>query len=113
MPMRWSLPLAFTLTLAACANAPQSSAPEPAAAPVAAAPASPVLDSGLFLQNFDKSVRAQDDFYRFVNGTWLARTEIPADKNNYGSFGILQDESEKNLHAIAEEAARPRAATRS
>jgi putative endopeptidase len=109
MPMRWSLPLAFTLTLAACANAPQSSAPAPAAAPVPAAPASPVLDSGLFLQNFDKSVRAQDDFYRFVNGTWLTRTEIPADKNNYGSFGILQDEAEKNLQAIAEEAARANA----
>ncbi|HWJ05952.1 MAG TPA: M13-type metalloendopeptidase [Steroidobacteraceae bacterium] len=106
MSMRWSLPLAFTLTLAACANAPQPSEPAPAPAPVAQAPAKPVLGSGIFLQNFDKSVRAQDDFYRFVNGTWLAQTEIPADKNNYGSFGILQDEAEKNLHAIAEEAAK-------
>jgi putative endopeptidase len=107
MPMRWSLPLAFALTLAACANAPTS--PEPAPAPAAPPPAAPTLASGLLLQNFDRSVRPQDDFYRFVNGTWLAKTEIPADKNNYGSFGILQDEAEKNLHVIAEEAAKANA----
>jgi putative endopeptidase len=110
MSMRWSLPFALALTLAACANSPQSPQAAPAAPePVAAAPAQPTLGSGLRLPNFDRSVRPQDDFYRFVNGTWLAKTEIPADKNNYGSFVVLQDEAEKNLRAIAEEAAKARA----
>ncbi len=105
MQMRWSLPLALTLTLAACANSPK--APETVAAPAAAveAPAAPALTSGLILGNFDKSVRPQDDLYRFVNGAWLARTEIPADKSNYGSFTMLADGAEANLRIIADEAA--------
>jgi predicted metalloendopeptidase len=105
MQMRWSLPLAFSVALAACANPPK--APEPVAVPPAAAeaPAAPALSSGLFLENFDKAVRPQDDLYRFVNGTWLARTEIPADKSNYGTFTKLQDDAEADLRVIVEEAA--------
>ncbi|MCE3284842.1 MAG: family peptidase [Steroidobacteraceae bacterium] len=107
MSMRWPLPLALSLTLAACAGAPEQSEPAPVgtSARVAAEPAAPALTSGIDLANFDREVRPQDDFYRFVNGAWLAKTEIPADKNNYGAFTILQDEAEKNLHAIVEEAA--------
>ncbi|MGB7739257.1 MAG: M13-type metalloendopeptidase [Steroidobacteraceae bacterium] len=111
MQFRWSLPVALTITLAACAT---PRAPEPPAAPavpaVAAAPATPALRSGLFLQNFDRAVRPQDDFYRFVNGTWLKNTEIPADKSNYGAFTLLADEAEKNLRVIVEEAAAASAA---
>ena len=111
MQFRWSLPIALTITLAACAT---PKAPEPPAAPaapaVAAVPAAPALTSGLFLQNFDRSVRPQDDFYRFVNGTWLKNTEIPADKSNYGAFTLLADEAEKNLRVIVEEAATANAA---
>ncbi len=111
MQFRWSLLLALTFTLAAWAT-PQ--APEPPAAPaapaVAAVPAMPALSSGLFLQHFDRTVRPQDDFYRFVNGTWLKNTEIPADKSNYGAFTLLADEAEKNLRVIVEEAATANAA---
>ncbi len=110
MHMHWSLPLALTLALSACANPPPAPRAEPPAA-ATGAPAAPTVASGLLLQNFDRSVRPQDDFYRFVNGTWLAKTEIPADKNNYGAFGILQDEADKNLRVIAEEAADAGAAT--
>jgi putative endopeptidase len=104
--MRWTLPLALTLTLVACANPPKTPEPAGVAPPAAAEPAAPTLASGIDLENFDRSVRPQDDFYRYVNGTWLAKTEIPADKNNYGAFTVLQDEAEKNLHVIAEEAAK-------
>ncbi|MGL6222793.1 MAG: peptidase M13, partial [Steroidobacteraceae bacterium] len=109
MQFRWSLPVALMFTLAAWAT-PQ--APEPPAAPAApaAAPATPALSSGLLLQNFDRTVRPQDDFYRFVNGTWLKNTEIPADKSNYGAFTLLADEAEKNLRVIVEEAATAKAA---
>lgn len=63
-------------------------------------------ESGIDLQNFDHSVRPQDDFYRYVNGKWLDTVEIPADKSNYGSFIALSDQSEKDLRTIIEEAAR-------
>ena len=62
--------------------------------------------SGIDLDNFDKSVRPQDDFFEFVNGQWLKTTEMPADKSTYGAFVQLIDESEKNLRAIIEEAAK-------
>ena len=101
--MRWSFPLACVVTLSACAGAPPQPAPEAAAVP-AAGPAADVRPSGLLLANFDRSVRPQDDLYRHVNGAWLARTEIPADKSSYGSFIRLQDEVETNLKAIVEEA---------
>ncbi len=88
--MRWSLPLAFLLTCAAQAATP---------------PVPPARVSGITLANFDRSVRPQDDLYRFVNGTWLEKTPIPADRSNYGTFSILQDNVERNLRAIAEGAA--------
>ena len=53
----------------------------------------------------DPSVRPQDDFFRHVNGGWLASTEIPADKPAEGTFYLLRDKSESNLRAIIEAAA--------
>jgi predicted metalloendopeptidase len=107
MKIRWSLPLALPAALALSLGAHAGSkAPELAAAPAAAtAPAAPAQGSGVLLQNFDRTVRPQDDLYRFVNGTWLKNTAIPADKSNYGSFTILSDGAENNLRAIVEEAA--------
>ncbi|HEX6588339.1 MAG TPA: M13 family metallopeptidase [Longimicrobiales bacterium] len=58
----------------------------------------------------DRSVRPQDDFYRFVNGTWLETTEIPADRSNHGTFSELADRAEIALRAIVEEAAADRSA---
>ena len=62
--------------------------------------------SGIDLSAFDKSVRPQDDAFKHVNGTWLAKTEIPADKSSYGTFDMLVDKSQDDLRAIAEEAAK-------
>jgi len=67
--------------------------------------AAPALGSGIDASGFDTSVRPQDDFFRHVNGGWIAKTEIPADKSNYGSFTILADNAERDLRAIIEEAA--------
>ena len=69
-----------------------------------------ILKSGVYLQNLDKSVRPQDDFYRHINGGWLAATQIPADKSNYGTFTKLQDDAEHDLRDILEEAAGSKAA---
>jgi putative endopeptidase len=67
---------------------------------VTARRASPV--SGIDMATFDKTIRPQDDFYRYVNGKWLDRTPIPADKASYGSFDILFDKTETDLRAIVE-----------
>jgi predicted metalloendopeptidase len=107
MKFRWSLPLALALTTLAAQAASVTPAPSAAAAqPAVAAPT-----SGLFLNNFDRSVRPQDDMYRFVNGAWLKNTEIPADRSNYGAFTLLSDEAEQNLRIIVEEGAAANAPT--
>ncbi|UCH09706.1 MAG: hypothetical protein JSU61_10860 [Fidelibacterota bacterium] len=64
-----------------------------------------MASSGIDLENFDTTYRPQDDFFRYVNGAWLAKTEIPADRSNYGSFTVLLEESQENLRAIIEESA--------
>lgn len=61
--------------------------------------------SGIDASGFDDKVRPQDDFFRYVNGGWLARTEIPPDRARYGSFVILTDKSEAALREIIEAAA--------
>ena len=55
--------------------------------------------------NMDRAVRPQDDFYRHVNGTWLATHTIPADRPMDGAFHALRDASEKYARAIAQDAA--------
>jgi putative endopeptidase len=62
------------------------------------------LPSGISLDELDPTVRPQDDLYRHVNGQWLARTEIPADKARWGSFHMLAEEAEKAVQAIILEA---------
>ena len=63
------------------------------------------VPSGLDLAGFDRSVRPQDDLYRFGGGTWLRNTPIPADKSNYGTFTELADEAEAAIRDLIEELA--------
>jgi putative endopeptidase len=60
--------------------------------------------SGIEVADLSDEVRAQDDLFRFVNGRWFDRTEIPADKATYNSFVILFEEAEKAVRAIVEQA---------
>lgn len=54
---------------------------------------------------FDHAVRPQDDFYQFVNGTWLKNVQIPADAARWGAFDELRERNWEALHRIAERAA--------
>ncbi|WP_444959318.1 M13 family metallopeptidase [Microbulbifer sp. ZKSA002] len=62
------------------------------------------LSSGIDLGAMDTSVRPQDDFFAYVNGTWLKNTEIPADKSRWGGFSILRDQSTEQVKALIMEA---------
>ena len=46
----------------------------------------PAKIPGINVSLMDKSVRPQDDFFNFVNGDWLKKTEIPSQQNRWGSF---------------------------
>jgi len=62
----------------------------------------PGIDTSLM----DKSVSPKDDFFKFVNGTWLKNTEIPADKTRWGSFDELRQNTDKDALSILKEAAK-------
>jgi len=76
-----------------------------------AEPAANAPRSGIELANLDRSVRPQDDFYRYVNGTWLKNTPIPADKPYWAPFAKLRDDTDAQVREIIEQAARERGAT--
>jgi predicted metalloendopeptidase len=61
------------------------------------------VTSGLDRSSFDASIRPQDDLYRYVNGGWLARTDIPPDRVSYGAFTELTEKAETDLRAVIEE----------
>jgi putative endopeptidase len=96
--MKCAVLIAICLGAAACMTPA-----EPAAVKAA--------ESGLDPESFDREVRPQDDLFRHVNGGWLARTEIPADKASYGAFDILFDKAQADLRTIVEEAAKSKART--
>ncbi|MCH2115261.1 MAG: peptidase M13 [Pirellulales bacterium] len=62
------------------------------------------LESGIDAKGIDASVRVQDNLFQYANGEWLKHTQIPADKSNYGAFGILHDEAQANIREIVAEA---------
>jgi hypothetical protein len=39
---------------------------------------------GIVVANMDRSVKPGDDFYRYANGDWIRRTEIPPDRTDIG-----------------------------
>jgi predicted metalloendopeptidase len=94
----WAPGALSALLLTSCATSPQPTDSE------AAAQAAP-RKLGVEVKNFDTSVRPQDDFYKYVNGSWVKNTLIPADRARYGTFIELADKSEAALKSIIEEAA--------
>ncbi|MEY5008232.1 MAG: hypothetical protein RL764_1548 [Pseudomonadota bacterium] len=76
----------------------------------AAADSKPQLgDWGVDVQGMDLSVKPGEDFYKFVNGQWDAKTEIPADRSSWGGFAVLRDLSDQRTRAIIEESAKQNA----
>ena len=64
------------------------------------------LTSGIDKKNMDTKVNPGDNFADYVNGTWYKNTKIPADKSSYGAFDMLYDQSQKDVKAIIEDAAK-------
>ncbi|MFL5344672.1 MAG: M13 family metallopeptidase [Hyalangium sp.] len=97
--------------LAACAtSAPLDKAAastQQATSPASASSAKPTYGSfGVDTAGMDPSVAPGDDFNRYVNGTWLQKTEIPADRSSFGTFTVLAEEASRRTRELIEEATR-------
>ena len=81
--------------------------PAPDATAAAASPAKPKPEIGAWgfdTAGMDTSVAPGASFYRYANGTWVKTTPIPADKAEYGMFGVLADRSDERTKEILEAA---------
>jgi len=58
---------------------------------------------GIAFGSIDRSVKPGDDFFRYANGEWIKRAEIPPDRASVGVFDQLEDQSNKRtVDLIAE-----------
>lgn len=97
--------VALSLALSACSGGSKDEAAKDKAKVENVAPKAVLGTYGIATENMDLSVKPGDNFFEYVNGTWLANTEIPSDKSRYGSFNILADEAEERVREIIETAA--------
>ncbi|MDA8595751.1 M13 family metallopeptidase [Flavobacteriaceae bacterium] len=59
---------------------------------------------GIHTENMDKTVKPSQDFFRYVNGAWLDKTEIPSDRTSWGSFNELRKKTDDDVLKIMNEA---------
>ena len=84
----------------------QTKIPNPTA-PVNADSGKPKLGTfGVDLSAMDTSVKPGNDFYRYINGKWDDRTEIPADRSSWGGFAQLRELSDARTRTVIEDAAK-------
>ena len=74
-------------------------------APVAEAPKPSVGSFGVDLAQMDATVRPGDDFYGYVNGTWLKTFQIPADRARYTTGTSVSEKMESDVRSILDELA--------
>jgi putative endopeptidase len=79
-------------------------------APAAPLGAQRALIPGLEASAMDTTVRPGDDFYRYANGAWDRRTQIPPEVASFGSFSIAAKQADANVLAIVHGAAAANAA---
>ena len=84
---------------------PETTTPAPAAAaaPVSA-PKAQIGPWGFDLAGMNPTVAPGASFFQYADGRWLASTQIPADKSNYGMFSVLTDLSNERTREIIEAA---------
>ncbi|MBF0694031.1 MAG: M13 family metallopeptidase [Flavobacterium sp.] len=85
LPMMFALPILFSVDAIAQDNK--------------------TTEPGINLSYMDRSVNPADDFFRFVNGAWYDKTEIPADRTRWGSFDELRQNTDLDALQILTEAA--------
>jgi putative endopeptidase len=95
-----SAKLAFVVAVIGVAMSGQSARAQQSAEP----------SHGVVVGNMDQEVKPGDDFFRYCNGGWLQRTEIPADRGSVGAFLTLRDKSDQRVKELVEGAAKSNAA---
>ncbi len=59
---------------------------------------------GIDLAKMDPTTSPKEDFFKYVNGSWFEKAEIPADRTSWGSFAELRKNTDADALAILKEA---------
>lgn len=63
-------------------------------------------EPGINVSYMNTKISPTEDFFKYVNGTWLDQTEIPSDRTSWGSFNELRQKTDDNALAILKEASK-------
>ena len=74
--------------------------------PAMVATAQATKEPGINKAYMDLKTQPNQDFYRFVNGTWLDQTTIPADRTRWGSADELRQKTDRDVLDILSEASK-------
>ncbi len=59
---------------------------------------------GIDIAKMDTNTSPKEDFFKYVNGTWYDKTEIPSDRTSWGSFAELRKNTDADALAILKNA---------
>ena len=76
------------------------------ASPAASAGKPVYGDWGYNASAMDSSVRPGDDFFAYVNGAWFKKADIAPDRTFVGIDSVLNDQIDKDVRSIIEDAAK-------
>src|SRR5687768_7464178 len=88
----------FCFALASCSQETSAPPAQNASQPESTKPS--IGTWGFDLAGMDRSVKPGDDFFRYANGTWSDKAEIPPDRSSTGSFLDLAILSENRVQEI-------------
>ncbi|MCC9017720.1 MULTISPECIES: M13 family metallopeptidase [Flavobacterium] len=63
-------------------------------------------EPGINVSYMNPKISAGQDFFQYVNGTWLDKTQIPNDRTTWGSFNELIKKTDKDAMSILKEASK-------
>ncbi|WP_083692152.1 M13 family metallopeptidase [[Flexibacter] sp. ATCC 35103] len=63
-------------------------------------------EPGINVSYMNSKISPSQDFFKYVNGTWLDQTEIPSDRTTWGSFNELIKKTDKDAMSILKEASK-------
>jgi len=62
-------------------------------------------EPALQLGHMDSTIKPGDDFFHYVNGSYLKELKIPEDKTVYNVFNILRENRDRDINALLKEIA--------
>ena len=62
------------------------------------------ISKGINIDLMDKNISPNEDFFQFINGTWLKDNTIPDDRTRWGSFDELRKMTDDDVLSIVNKA---------